>query len=128
MSNKLRNTNIVKFKSGGISSFIPRFELIPHSAMIALALRFMRGIRLKGEGAWNALTNQKPVADKQFVIDRLSHCINHCYLAIGRLSGTEPQADAEEIADGGDAGAIMFAGALLAEHLKWLKSQESVKK
>lgn len=112
---------IVKFASGVISSKIPRLELIWHAGLRALAARCERGIRLKGDGACNALTNQEPVDDKKFVIDRLAHCINHCYLAIGRLSGNGEPIDDEEAADGGDAGAIMWAGQLLAEHLERAK-------
>lgn len=92
------------------STKIPRFELIPKSALEALALRFELGIERKGDGAWNALTKHKEEAlqDTAFVIERLSHCILHCYDAIGKLASGEMEGEE-------DAGAIMFAGAVLAE-------------
>jgi|SRR6185437_11063681 len=108
----------VQFSNGKISTRIPRFELTPLAALEALALRHERGVRLKGDGAWNALTNQDAVDDKQFVIDRLAHCIHHCYKAIDAIAHDEPLGELE---DGGDAGAIMFGGALLACYAKRLK-------
>lgn len=102
--------------SGTISSKIPRFDYIPHAANVALARRFERGVRLRKEGAWNARAANQIVVlgDKEFLIERLAHGIDHLYKAIGRITGTEPPLSEEEVADGGDAGAIMFAGALLA--------------
>lgn len=107
---------VVQFTNGKVSTKIPRFELIPRDALVALARRFERGVRIKGDGAWNALTDASAADDTQFVIDRLAHCIDHCYKAIGRLTCSEELLSMEEINDGGDAGAIMFAGALLASH------------
>ena len=107
----------ITFASGAISTKIPRYELIPRAGLAALARRFERGIRVKGEkGSWNAL-NIEAAEDRAFVIDRLAHCIEHAYKAIGRLTGTEPPLDEQDTTDGGDAGAIMFAGCLLAVHL-----------
>jgi hypothetical protein len=105
----------IKFDSGKASTRIPSFHLIPAAALVAYAQRLERGVRLKGDGAWNASTQDQEsvMKDRKFVIDRLSHCINHCLDAIARLRGQIPY-EAEEEADGGDAGAIMFAGGLLA--------------
>jgi hypothetical protein len=105
----------VQFQSGAASSSIPNFALIPYAAMVAAARRYERGIRLKKEKAWNALSpNQKPLEDREFLINRLVHAIDHCYLAINRLAEMIPPASEEEEADGGDEGAILFAGGLLA--------------
>jgi hypothetical protein len=108
----------VTFSGGAVSSPCPPFECIPRSAQIALANRFARGKRLKGDGAWNALSKNfnESAEDKAFVLNRLGHAIDHCYKAISRINGILPELDAEDTADGGDAGAIMFAGALLAEY------------
>jgi len=109
----------VAFESGAISTHQPPYESIPLSALTALALRMAKGVRTKGAGAWNANTpNQTPVVDKQFVMNRLAHCIRHSYEAIARLAGNMPALPPEEVADGGDEGAILFAGALLAEHMR----------
>ena len=116
----MKNTKkekIVKFAGGAVSSACPRYELIPLAATTALAKRFERGIRIKGDGAWNALSaNQSDAETKEFVLNRLGHAIRHCQEAIARIAGTMPPADSEDIEDGSDAGAIMFAGALLAEY------------
>ena len=109
-----QESEIVKFGNGKVSSKIPRLELIPRQALSDLALRFERGVRIKGDGAWNALTDPAAADDKQFVIDRLAHCIDHCYKAIDAINHNLPMKDLQ---DGGDAGAIMFAGALLSCHV-----------
>jgi len=118
ISKKKTEEKVVTFAAGAISSACPRYELIPLNSLIALARRFERGVRIKGEeGAWNALAkHQHSADDPAFVINRLAHGIEHSYKAIARIIGTLPPADEEETADGGDAGAIMFAGALLAQH------------
>lgn len=115
LEDKATNPVAVQFQTGVASSNCPDFGLIPYAAMLAEARRFERGVRLKGSQAWNARSaNQSAMTDRDFVINRLVHAIDHCYLAIGRLVGTIPPASEEEESDGGDAGAIRFAGALLA--------------
>jgi hypothetical protein len=107
----------ITFASGAISTNALHFEYIPLSALEALAKRMGRGVRIKGkEGTWNATSNLKIAEDKEFVINRLSHGIDHCYKAIARIIGSLPECDEQETEDGGDAGAIMFAGTLLAEY------------
>lgn len=107
----------VKEFSGVISTKIPRFELIPFSALEALARIFEAGIAKKGDGAWNALTPHKNEAlkDKAFVIERLSHVIKHCYQAIRKVQ------DGKEWEGEEDAGAVMFGGAVLAEYKRMRK-------
>jgi hypothetical protein len=98
--------------SGVKSTKIPRFELIPKSALEALALIFEKGIEKKGDGAWNALTlhREETLKDKAFVIERLSHVIKHAYDAIRKVQ------DGREMEGEEDAGAIMFGGSVLAEY------------
>ena len=107
-----------EFASGVVSTKSPRYGLIWPSALRALARRMERGVRVKGDGACNALSahNKMATEDAQFVIDRLEHGIEHCYKAIARIAGNLPELDEQDTADGGDAGAILFAGALLAEY------------
>lgn len=110
--------------SGVISSAQPPIELIPMCAIRDLGARFGRGVRLKGmNGAWNAIHNVQAADNQEFVIDRLAHGIMHGYKAISRLTGELPPLDSQEVADGGDAGAVMFSGALLSTHLyrKWMR-------
>jgi hypothetical protein len=108
----------VEFSSGVASSDCPRFGLIWLSGVVALANRMARGERLKKDKACNALRldNAAAADDVEFVINRLEHNIKHSYKAIAELSGVLPPPTEEDLAEGGDAGAIMFAGALLAEH------------
>jgi hypothetical protein len=114
---KKKAAPVVTFKDGVVSSPCPRYELVPLNALIALARRFERGVRIKKDGAWNAISkNQAAVEDVEFVVNRLAHGIEHSYKAIARITGSLPPLDEEDVADGGDAGAIMFAGALLAEY------------
>jgi hypothetical protein len=114
----------ITFQSGKVSTKIAPLHLIHPAALRALAQRHGRGVRTKGiDGAWNACSKDqdKALKDREFVIERLAHGIDHCYKAIARLNGQLPPLDKEEAGDGGDAGAIMFAGALLAafeEHNK----------
>jgi hypothetical protein len=111
------NAGTLIHQSGRVSSKIPPLHLIPHASLIALARRFGRGVRIKGiKGAWSACSKDqtKTMEDREFLIERLAHGIDHCYKAIARLNGQLPSLDQEETDDGGDAGAIMFAGALLA--------------
>lgn len=105
--------------SGVKSTKIPRYELIPKSALVALANRMELGIERKGDEAWNALTlhKQEALKDNAFVIERLSHCIQHCYDAIASVVRGE---DSKE----DDAGAILFAGAVLAEWKRMLRDGE----
>ena len=87
---------------------IPRFELIPKEALISLALRFEKGIERHKEKAWNALSsNYQSALTEEWVLARLGHAIDHAYNALAKLhSGAD---DGED-----DAGALMFAGAVLA--------------
>ena len=123
---KERDQLVFEFSHGVISSAgTPQFSLIWFSALVALARRFMRGVRVKKDAACNALSNnQDACTDKAFIINRLEHGIEHCYKAIGRISGQLPPEDEMEVADGGDAGAIMFSGALLAEYYKRTRGKD----
>lgn len=96
--------------SGIKSSKIPRYELIFKSALVSLATAHELGIVQKGDsGALNALNSREDVTiNKDFVIERLAHCINHCIDAIQQVKNG--------IFTGEDAGAILFAGSVLAEH------------
>lgn len=108
------NPLLVRHASGATSSAIPPYHLIPHKAARAYALRLGRGVRLRKEGAWNALSLQSALDDREFLLERLGHGLDHILAAIARVAGYGTPLTDEEIADGGDAGAIMFAGGLLA--------------
>lgn len=106
MEQKIRNFN------GVTSTALPRLELIPKSTLESLGKRMELGIKRKGDGAWNALThyNSEALVNSDFVIERLSHCIHHCYDAIRKIVNNKILEEED------DAGAILFAGSVLAEY------------
>lgn len=96
--------NLRTFSSGASSSVISRFELIPRAALTRLTRRFELGIERHKERAWNALQNPQAVKDREFVLARLGHTIDHAYKLIGELF-------CNMAPDGDDhAAAIMFGG------------------
>lgn len=82
---------------------------IPGSAINSLEKRFALGVQNYKEKAWNCWSpNQNILDDDDWVIDRLRHAIAHAELVIRKI--TDPSLE-----DGDDdAGAIMWAGAMLA--------------
>lgn len=100
--------------NGVKSTKLPRLELIPKSTLISLAERFELGIERKGSYAWNASRSDlhKTLEDEKFVMERLSHCIHHCYDAINKII------EGKILEGEDDAGAILFAGSVLAEYKK----------
>jgi hypothetical protein len=112
------NDDQIILPGGGKSSQCPPYELIPSEALDALALRFGKGVRTKGDASWNGLSkNRETALTKEFVLNRLGHLLKHTALAIDRVSGRLAP-DPTEDADGGDAGAILWAGAMLAAYEK----------
>ncbi len=109
--------------NGVTSTAIPRFELIPRVGLESLAARFELGVERKGEGAWNALREdlRDVLKDGSFVIERLSHCISHSLDAIQKVNRGE-------VIGEDDAGAIMFAGCVLAEWRKMKIEEDADKK
>ena len=102
---------------GGKSSQCPPYEAIPTEALDALARRLAKGIRTKADAAWNGISaNRDTALTKEFVLNRLGHLLKHTTLAIDRVSGRIPY-DPVDDADGGDAGAILWAGAMLAAYV-----------
>ena len=92
------------------SSKIPRFDLIPRSALVRLSGRFELGIERHGSKAWNASVSGHPaLSDKEAIVVRAAHAIDHASKLIAILTGQMPD-------DGDDhASAIMWAGAFLCE-------------
>ena len=104
----------VSFKSGVTSTKQPRLSLIPHKGLVNAAKRFELGIVEHKEKAWNNLSkNQAALADKEWLIERCSHAIEHCYSLIDFLS--DKNANFEDAK--GDAGAIAWCGLVLGEAL-----------
>lgn len=101
------------------STKIPRYELIPKPALAALASRFEVGVERHKEKAWNSLSpNFDTALTREWVIARLAHAVDHAYNALAKLhSGVE---DGED-----DAGAIMFAGSVLACYKSAAKAASS---
>lgn len=85
-------------KSGASSSKVPRMDLIPYSALVRLANRFALGLEKHGKNNY-----RKGLSDKDYVIERLGHVINHAYRLIEKLEGrlVDEDDDAAAIAWGG---------------------------
>ncbi len=99
------------FKSGAASSKCPRFDYIPRQALIRVAQRFELGVKNLGDRAWNATSaNQAPLTDREFVIARATHAIDHATKLIDKLIKGEHLIDIDD-----DAAAIAWAGLFLCE-------------
>ncbi len=104
----------LQFKSGVTSTKQPRLSLIPHKGLVNAAVRFELGLQKHGEQAWNNLSsNQDALEDKEWLIERMSHAIEHAYCAIEKLKRGELALD--------DAGAIAWAGLVLGEAMSLQK-------
>ncbi len=97
---------------GAKSSIVPRFDLIPYSALARLAGRFERGAARYGKDNW-----RKGLRDKDYVRERAAHVIHHTMRLIGKLDGDIPD-DGDD-----DAAAIMWGGAFLCEATEALKER-----
>lgn len=100
------------FKGGATSTKIPGFKYIPRIALERLARRFELGLERHKEHSWNPLNpdSEKMLDDKEWLIERLSHVIHHCYKEIEHLVSNDSQ-DIEGRDD--NAAAIMWGGACL---------------
>jgi hypothetical protein len=95
---------------GGVSgSKIPRFELIPMEALIALANRFELGEIKHKEKTWNGLVNPEALDNKEWITARASHVIHHALKYIAKLHNLIPDDEDD------DAAAIMWGGTVLFE-------------
>lgn len=101
----------IPMAAGVTSTRVPLTHLIPTVAIMTLAERLEEGRRRKGDGAWNATTNnQECLDDMEFVLERISHVIRHACLLRDKIVAHDVagmQAD-------DDAGAVLFGGALLS--------------
>lgn len=102
------------FTSGVTSTKQIRLSLIPHQGLLNAAVRFELGIERHGEKAWNNLSqNQEALKDKNWLIERLSHSIEHAYNLIDSLK--DSRCNLQDAL--GDAGAIAWCGLVLGEAL-----------
>ena len=97
-----------KFKSGATSTVKVRLELIPYNALKELAKRFELGLERHKEGSYNNLQNESALYDKEWLIERCSHGIDHLYRCIEKLSGKLRDID-------NDAAAVAWCGIVLTE-------------
>jgi hypothetical protein len=96
------------FSSGAASSKIPRYDLIPHNALKRLVERFELGLERHKERSWNGRSSQEYLLDKEWVIARAAHAIDHAFKLLTKLHRKEPLED-------DDAAAIAWAGICLCE-------------
>ena len=101
------------FSSGAKSSGkMPRFDLIPWDIFASrLAARYELGSLKYGEGNW-----EKGLADREFVLDRANHMLNHAHrvveqIRVGRVNMTDD-----------DLAAVIWGAICLmaAQRIMWL--------
>lgn len=98
------------FSSGAASSRVPRYDLVPRRGMERVAKRFEVGLEKHKERSWNVRNNPQALSDKEFLIARAVHAINHAWRLIDKLEG-RPVPNPED----DDASAIAWAGLCLCE-------------
>src|ERR1039458_10067082 len=102
------------YKSGAGSKRQARLDLIPHQGLINAARRFELGLEEYKDKSYNALSkDQTPLDDKEWLIDRCNHAIEHCYRVIDYLREGEIHLNPPTVL--GDAGGIAWAGLVLGE-------------
>ena len=99
----------VIFKSCAASTKIPRLDLVPREALNRLADRFELGLEKYGERSRVPSPSQACLEDKEWLIARLAHSIDHALKMIGKLRGQLPE-DGDD-----DAAAIAWGGVCLCE-------------
>ena len=85
-----------QFRSGAKSSgALPPFHLIPWDIFAArLANRYRLGMKKYGEGNW-----QRGLADRDFILDRANHTLQHIHRAIEHIrAGTCRDYDDDDLA------------------------------
>lgn len=113
---------VVLYADGKIaSSKCPHFHLIPTISLLRLCERFELGQKKKGDKAWNACSpNQEVLLDREWIIERLSHVIDHALKLRDKVS----RGDIEGIKEDDDAGAIAWAGCFLIAATDAMMSKE----
>lgn len=105
------------------STKVPSFGLIPRQALVAYAKRLELGMQpdRHGSKSYNAQSEnfEKVNASKDWVMERLTHVIDHAYSAIEKLMGRKKWDDED------DAGAILFGGGVLACSDHWNKLKDT---
>jgi len=104
------------FKSGATSTRQPRLSLIPHRGLVNVAERFELGLVEHGSGAYNALSNgtSKCLSDRDWLIERCSHAIEHAYSMIDLLKSDRGMLEIKtDLAI--HAGAVGWCGIVLGE-------------
>jgi hypothetical protein len=91
------------------SSNKPSFYLIPYEALVGVANRFQLGEDKHKPKAWNALSSQEGLKDKEWIRSRVAHIIHHAYTYLQKVEGIIPD-DGDD-----DASAITWGGMFLFE-------------
>lgn len=98
-----KESDTISTPSGAKTSPSPRFDLLPHRALLRVAQRYEKGLARYGKNNW-----QKGLGDNEYAIERINHVIEHCYRLIDKLEGRSTDTD-------DDAGAIAWGGLFLCE-------------
>lgn len=74
------------FSSGAMSSGAkPRYDLIPLWALERIAVRFGEGAAKYGDNNW-----MRGLRDRDYIIDRINHLIEHAYRLKERVAAEQP--------------------------------------
>lgn len=103
------SSDIIQHACGAGTSSCPRFDLIPANALIRLAFRYEKGLKY-GKDNW-----RKGLTDRDYVLERLAHGINHLIILREKIEGRLPWSEDD------DAAAAMWAGAFLCEATEAMK-------
>lgn len=98
----------VEIVPGALSTPCPKYYLIPKIVLDELTGRFELGEERKGDKAWNAFSNNQDILkSKEFLLERLSHVVAHCFKLMAKISAEDVKALRED----NDASAICWGGA-----------------
>lgn len=109
---------VKRYKSGAGSRKGTAYGLLPRAGLRRAVARFQLGLDNYGDGAFNAMsTNTAPLADREWLIERVNHAIGHCYNLLDKLTGKAPMGGDD------DAGAVAWCGLVLGEAMEQLERQ-----
>ena len=104
------------------SSKCPPYHLIPRAALEMLANQCGLGVKRKGSKAWNALSdNQDVLLNREFVLERISHGINHLLNSRDRILNN----DFSDMETENDMAAVFWCGMFLCSAADAMMKQKA---
>ena len=117
LDSELVEADKFKHPCGASSSKVPRLDYVSLTALRRLAKRYATGLTKHGKYNY-----KQGLTDKEYILERCAHVIEHAYKYIEVLEG-------QRVDDGDDnAAAIMWGGAFLCESDEARKEAEESNK